>query len=36
MNEHGNLASPLLSVLTVQDGAWVPGDQVELDASLRG
>lgn len=36
MNEHGNLESPLLSVLTVQDGEWVPGDEVELDPSLRG
>lgn len=35
MNEYGNLESPLLSVLTVKDGAWVPGDEVELDASLR-
>lgn len=35
MNEFGNLESPLLSVLTVKDGEWVPGDEIELDASLR-
>jgi branched-chain amino acid transport system substrate-binding protein len=35
MNEFGNLMSPLLSVLTVQDGAWVPGEAVEVDPTLR-
>ncbi|QLQ10899.1 MAG: ABC transporter substrate-binding protein [Nocardioidaceae bacterium] len=36
LNEFGNLMSPLLSVLTIQNGAWVPGEQVEVDPSLRG
>jgi ABC-type branched-subunit amino acid transport system substrate-binding protein len=35
MNEYGNLESPLLAVLTVQDGVWTPGEQVEVDSSLR-
>jgi ABC-type branched-subunit amino acid transport system substrate-binding protein len=35
MNEFGNLLSPLLSVLTVQDGQWVSGEQVEVDPTLR-
>ena len=35
MNEFGNLESPLLAVLTVQDGVWTPGEQVEVDGSLR-
>ncbi len=35
MNEYGNLLSPLLSTMTVQDGAWVTGDAVAVDPSLR-
>lgn len=35
LNELGNLESPLLSVLTVREGVWVPGEQVEVDPSLR-
>jgi ABC-type branched-subunit amino acid transport system substrate-binding protein len=35
MNEFGNLESPLLSVLSVEGGEWVPGEEIELDASLR-
>lgn len=35
LNDFGNLESPLLSVLTVQDGVWTPGDEVEVDPSLR-
>ncbi|MGU3501672.1 ABC transporter substrate-binding protein [Mycobacterium sp. C31M] len=35
LNENGNLLSPLLSIMTVQDGAWVPGEAIAVDASLR-
>lgn len=35
LNDHGNLESPLLSVLTVQDGEWTPGEEVEVDPTLR-
>ncbi|MFA5709409.1 ABC transporter substrate-binding protein [Mycolicibacterium sp.] len=35
MNEFGNLQSPILAVLTVQDGVWTPGEQVEVDPALR-
>lgn len=35
MNEFGNLESPLLAILTVQNGDWTPGDQIEVDPSLR-
>ncbi len=35
MNEFGNLESPLLAVLTVQNGEWTPGEQIEVDPSLR-
>lgn len=35
MNEYGNLLSPLLSKMTVQDGAWVVGESVAVDPSLR-
>ena len=35
MNEFGNLESPLLAVLTVQNGEWTPGEQIEVDPTLR-
>jgi ABC-type branched-subunit amino acid transport system substrate-binding protein len=35
MNEFGNLRSPILAVLSVKDGVWTPGEQVEVDPSLR-
>lgn len=35
MNEFGNLESPILTVLSVRDGVWTPGEQVEVDPTLR-
>lgn len=35
LNENGNLVSPLLTIMTVQDGQWVPGAAVAIDPSLR-
>lgn len=35
MNEFGNLNSPILAILTAKDGVWTPGEQVEVDPSLR-
>lgn len=35
MNEYGNLLSPQMSTMTVQDGAWVVGETVAVDPSLR-
>jgi ABC-type branched-subunit amino acid transport system substrate-binding protein len=35
MNQYGNLVSPLLSTMTVQNGAWVTGKAVAVDPSLR-
>jgi ABC-type branched-subunit amino acid transport system substrate-binding protein len=35
MNEFGNLVSPVLGVLAVQDGAWETTREVEIDATLR-
>ena len=35
LNEYGNLLSPVLSTMTVQDGEWVVGESVALDPSLR-
>ena len=35
LNEYGNLISPVLSTMVVQDGTWVVGESVALDPSLR-
>jgi branched-chain amino acid transport system substrate-binding protein len=35
LGANGNLLSPLLSIMTVKDGAWVPGEAVAVDPSLR-